>query len=191
VPLARALLAGGVDIIEITFRTAAARQAIANIAAYVPEMTPGAGTVISAQQLAAATEAGARFIVSPGLDPQLVKSAQADGIVAVPGVVTPSELMAGFKLGLSVFKFFPAESFGGIKTVKALSAPFGAAQFIPTGGVNETNAAEYWRFPKVLAVGGSWIAPESLITARDFDTITRITADAVDLFDAIRGGTNV
>lgn len=181
VPLAEALIRGGINVIEITFRTAAAPEAIAQVSEKVPEMLAGAGTVLTVEQLHAARDAGARFIVSPGLNPAVVREAQIDSLPILPGVVTPSEIMTGLELGLKIFKFFPAESYGGLTTIKALAAPFGDISFVPTGGINASNAAAYWKFPKIHAVGGSWMVPEKLIDKGDFDEITRLTDEAVEL----------
>jgi len=185
-PLAKALFDGGVDLIEITFRTAAAKDAIMSIRESVPQMTVGAGTVISAWQLSEAKSAGAEFIVTPGLDAEVVRAAQKDNLTIIPGVLTPSEIISGMSLGLNVFKFFPAENYGGINTIKALCAPFGSVSFVPTGGVNEKNAADYWKFEKVIAVGGSWVAPDKLIAEQNFEEITRRTKDAVELMKSVR-----
>lgn len=181
VPLAEALMRGGINVIEITFRTAAAPEAIAEVTGKVPEMLVGAGTVLTVEQLHAARDAGAKFIVSPGLSAAVAKEAQASSLPILPGVVTPSEICLGLELGLKIFKFFPAENYGGISTVKALSAPFGDISFVPTGGINAKNAADYWKFPKVWAVGGSWMVPEKLIDRGNFDEITRLSDEAVEL----------
>ena len=187
VPTARALLRGGIDVMEITFRTAAARDCIAKVAAEVPEMTVGAGTVISVEQARNAVAAGTKFLVSPGSDPDVIREAQALEVPIVPGVVTPSEIMMGLKLGIQTFKFFPAESYGGLKTLKALSGPFPQIRFIPTGGVSQENAAEYFKNPKVQAVGGSWMVSASMIAAGDFDGIAARSAAATALFREVRG----
>ena len=180
-PLARALLSGGVGVIEVTFRTAAAAGAIAAIAREVPEMLVGAGTVLTRDQLSAAKTAGARFIVSPGLDADVVSQAQKDGLTVIPGAVTPTEICAALKLGLSVVKFFPAQIFGGPAAVKALAAPFAGVRFVPTGGVDHTNAPEYWKIPQVLAVGGTWMVNERSIDAGDFGAVERAAAEAAAL----------
>ena len=187
VPTARALLKGGVNIMEITFRTAAAKASIAKVAAEVPEITVGAGTVINADQLRDAVRSGAQFIVCPGTDEALLREAQALDTPIVPGIVTPSEIMLGLKYGIRVFKFFPAEAYGGMKTIKALSGPFPQIRFIPTGGISQSNAAEYFRSPRVQAVGGSWMVPKDLIAAGDFDAITEKSLAATRLFREIRG----
>ena len=187
VPAAKALLRGGITAMEITFRTAAAKASIAKVAAGVPEMTVGAGTVINVDQLRDAVEAGAKFIVCPGSDPELIRAAQALDVAIIPGVVTPSEIMLGLKLGIRVFKFFPAESYGGLKTIKALSGPFPQIRFIPTGGINQANAAEYFKSPKIQAVGGSWMVTKDMIAAGDFDGIAEKSLAATRLFRQIRG----
>ena len=172
VPTAKALLKGGINAMEITFRTAAARDSIANVAKEVPEMIVGAGTVINVEQLHAAVEAGAQFIVSPGSDADIIKEAMKLDVAVTPGVVTPSEIMLGLRLGVKVFKFFPAESFGGLKTIKALCGPFPQIRIIPTGGINQANVADYFKNPKIVAVGGSWMCTKDMISAGDFDAIT-------------------
>ena len=187
VPTAKALLKGGINAMEITFRTSAAKASIAKVAAEVPEILVGAGTVINVQQLRDAVEAGAKFVVSPGSDAEVIAEAAKLGVPIVPGVVTPSEIMMGLKLGVKVFKFFPAESYGGLKTLKALSGPFPQIRFIPTGGISQSNAADYFGNPKVLAVGGSWMVSKDMVNAGDFDAIAEKSAAATKLFREIRG----
>jgi len=187
VPTAKALLKGGINAMEITFRTAAAKDSIAKVAAEVPEMIVGAGTVINVQQLHDAVDAGAKFIVSPGSDADVISEAAKLGVAMIPGVVTPSEIILGLKLGVKVFKFFPAESYGGLKTLKALSGPFPQIKFLPTGGINQNNAAEYFKNPKILAVGGSWMVTKDMVNAGDFEGITAKSKAATDLFKEIRG----
>ena len=187
VPTAKALLKGGINAMEITFRTAAARDSIANVAREVPEMIVGAGTVINVEQLHAAVEAGAKFIVSPGSDADIIQEAMKLGVAVTPGVVTPSEIMLGLRLGVKVFKFFPAESYGGLKTIKALCGPFPQIRIIPTGGINQANVADYFKNPKIVAVGGSWMCTKDMISAGDFDAITEKSRAATDLFKEIRG----
>jgi 2-dehydro-3-deoxyphosphogluconate aldolase/(4S)-4-hydroxy-2-oxoglutarate aldolase len=186
-PLARALLEGGAGCVEITFRTAAAEESIRRVSGELPGILVGAGTVLTRAQLSAARWAGAGFIVSPGLDPALVKEALEAGLTVLPGVLTPTEIITGLNLGLTAFKLFPAESCGGLKTLRALSAPFGGVRFVPTGGIGEKNAADYWKSDRVLAVGGSWMAPPELIRGRDFAEITRRTRQAVALMRVSRG----
>jgi len=178
VPTAKALLAGGVDVMEITFRTAAARDSIAAVAKECPDMLVGAGTVVTVEQCQTAVEAGAKFIVSPGFDADVVRWCLDHGVTVTPGCVTPSEIIAAMKLGLQVVKFFPANVYGGLTAMKALSAPFPAIQFIPTGGVNGANLSEYISAPFVHAVGGSWLCAKADIAAHDFDKITQLCANA-------------
>ena len=187
VPTARALLRGGINVMEITFRTAAAQAAMASVTAEAPEMIVGAGTIINVQQARDAVAAGARFLVCPGSDPDIIQEAARLDVPVVPGVVTPSEIMQGLKLGIKVFKFFPAESYGGIKTIKALCGPFPQIRFIPTGGISQANAGEYFQNPKVQAVGGSWMVTSKMIEAGDFDAIAEKSAAATALFREIRG----
>ena len=187
VPTARALLKGGITAMEITFRTAAAKESIANVAREVPEMTVGAGTVINVEQLRDAVEAGAEFIVSPGSDEEVIAEAVKLGVPITPGVVTPSEIMLGLKHGIRVFKFFPAESYGGLKTIKALSGPFPQIKFIPTGGISQANAADYFKNPKIQAVGGSWMVTKDMVNAGDFEGIAQKTAAAIALYKELRG----
>ena len=187
VPTAKALLKGGINAMEITFRTAAAKASIEKVAKEVPEMIVGAGTVVNVQQVHDAIEAGAKFLVSPGSDAEVIAEAIKLGVPITPGVVTPSEILIGLKLGLKVFKFFPAENYGGLKTIKALSGPFPQIKILPTGGINQNNAAEYFRNPKILAVGGSWMCTKDMISSGDFDGITEKSAAATALFKEIRG----
>ena len=187
VPTARALLRGGIDVMEITFRTAAAQASIARVTAELPEMKVGAGTVVTVQQARDAIAAGAKFLVSPGSDADIIREAAALNTPIVPGVVTPSEIMLGLKLGVKVFKFFPAESYGGLKTIKALSGPLPQIKFIPTGGINQENAGEYFKNPKIQAVGGSWMVSAKMIEAGEFDAIAEKSAAATALFQQLRG----
>jgi 2-dehydro-3-deoxyphosphogluconate aldolase/(4S)-4-hydroxy-2-oxoglutarate aldolase len=187
VPTARALLAGGIDVMEITFRTAAAKDSIAAVVKEVPEMLVGAGTVISMEQLEAAIGAGAQFIVSPGSDDEVISACVTKAVPVLPGVVTPSEVLIGLKHGLSVFKFFPAENYGGLKTIKALSGPFPQIKFLPTGGISEKNVADYFANPRIAAVGGSWMATGDMIKNGDYAEITNKSAEAVALYKAARG----
>ena len=150
-------------------------------------MIVGAGTVVNLQNLHDAVDAGAKFLVCPGSDPELIAEAIRLNVPITPGVVTPSEIMMGLKLGLKVFKFFPAETFGGLKTIKALCGPFPQIKFLPTGGINQANAAEYFKNPKILAVGGSWMVTKDMVAAGDFEAITAKSKAATDLFKEIRG----
>ena len=187
VPAAKALLAGGINAMEITFRTAAAKGSIAKVAKEVPEMIVGAGTVINLEQLHDAIDAGAQFIVCPGTDEAIIAEATKLGVPITPGVVTPSEIMVGLKYGIKVFKFFPAETFGGLKTIKALCGPFPQIKIIPTGGISQANAADYFKNPKIVAVGGSWMITKDMVVNGDFDAITEKSRAATDLFKEIRG----
>ena len=183
VPLAEALTAGGLNIIEITFRTAAAVEAIRRIRRALPDMLVGAGTLLSPQQVDEAVQAGARFGVAPGLHEPVVRRAAELKLPFVPGVLTPSEIEQALAWGLKLLKFFPAEPAGGVKMLKALAGPYAQTglRFIPLGGVGPANAADYLALPQVAAVGGSWIAERSAIAARDWPTITRLAAEAVKL----------
>ncbi|WP_304509071.1 bifunctional 4-hydroxy-2-oxoglutarate aldolase/2-dehydro-3-deoxy-phosphogluconate aldolase [Anaerotignum sp.] len=179
-PLAEALIAGGLPIAEVTFRTEAAYQAIKAMAE-IPEMLVGAGTVINVDQAKLALEAGAKFIVSPGLSVEVVKFAKENNIPVFPGVCTPTEVMAAIALELPVVKFFPAEAYGGLNTIKALAGPFGNIRFMPTGGISEKNIKEYLVNPKIIACGGSWMVKDTLIQEKKFHEIQRLTASAVKL----------
>ena len=187
VPTARALLKGGITAMEITFRTAAARDSIAKVAQEVPEMIVGAGTVLTVEQARAAVEAGGKFLVSPGTDPEVLDEAAKLGVPMLPGVVTPSEIMVGLKKGVKVFKFFPAEAYGGLKTIKALCGPFPQIKFLPTGGISQGNMADYLKNPKIQAIGGSWMVTKDMVNAGDFDGIAEKTAAAIALYKEIRG----
>jgi 2-dehydro-3-deoxyphosphogluconate aldolase / (4S)-4-hydroxy-2-oxoglutarate aldolase len=173
------LKAGGLPVAEITFRTDAAEEAIRRISNEVPDILLGAGTVLTTEQAEKAIKAGAKFIVSPGLNPEVVTYCLDRDIPIAPGVSNPTDIEAAFKLGLKVLKFFPAEAFGGLKTLKAMSAPYGMMRFIPTGGINSKNLNKYLAFDKVLACGGSWMVGADLISAENFDKITALTKDAV------------
>jgi len=178
VPTAKALLAGGVDVMEITFRTAAAAESIAAVAKECPDMLVGAGTVITLEQCKKAVECGAKFIVSPGYNDEVVAWCVANGIAITPGCVAPTEIMAAMAHGLKVVKFFPANVYGGLNAMKALSGPFGSVKFIPTGGVNGQNVGEYISAPFIHAVGGSWVCAKGDIAAGNFDKITALCKQA-------------
>lgn len=179
-PLAEALVAGGLPVAEVTFRTAAAVESIRAMAAN-PEMLVGAGTVLTVEQVDAAVDAGARYIVSPGFSVSVVRRARERGVLALPGTVTATEVQAALGEGLTAVKFFPAETSGGAAAIKALSAPFADVRFVPTGGIGPKNVAEYLALPCVLAVGGSWMVPRDVVAAGDFARITDLTAEAVRL----------
>ena len=178
VPTAKAMVAGGIDVMEITFRTAAAADSIRAVAAEVPEMLVGAGTVVNLEQCKLAVECGAKFIVSPGYDEETVAWCVENGVAVTPGCVTPTEIMAALKHGLKVVKFFPANVYGGLSAIKALSGPFVGLKFIPTGGVNQQNLGEFVSNPSIHAVGGSWVCPKADIAAHNFDKITQLCAEA-------------
>lgn len=178
VPTAQAMLAGGVDVMEITFRTAAAADSIKAVADSCPDMLVGAGTILNLEQCKLAVEMGAKFIVSPGFDEEVVRWCMENGIAVTPGCVTPTEIMAAIKCGLKVVKFFPANVYGGLNAMKNLSAPFGGIKFLPTGGVNAANIREYIDAPYIHAVGGSWVCPKADITAGNFEKITALCAEA-------------
>lgn len=181
VPLARALVRGGLPAIEITLRTPAALEAIRLAAAEVPEAQVGAGTILDAAQFAEAASAGAKFIVSPGLTPQLIEAAAASEVPLLPGAITPSEVMAARQAGYSLLKFFPAAQAGGIDFLKALSSPLAGIRFCPTGGVSATNASDYLALPNVVCVGGSWVAPDKLVAAGAWDEIEALAREASGL----------
>ncbi|MCF0261655.1 MAG: bifunctional 4-hydroxy-2-oxoglutarate aldolase/2-dehydro-3-deoxy-phosphogluconate aldolase [Sphaerochaetaceae bacterium] len=178
VPTAKALLAGGICVMEITFRTAAAAQSIANVAESCPDIVVGAGTVITLEQCKKAVECGAKFIVAPGFDEEVVAWCVQNNIPVCPGCVTPTEIMKAMKYGLSVVKFFPANVYGGLNAMKALSGPFGSMKFIPTGGVGAANIAEFVAAPFIYAVGGSWVCPKKDISEGNWDKITQLSLEA-------------
>ncbi len=178
VPTANAMLAGGVDVMEITFRTAAAPACIKAVAESCPDMLVGAGTILNLEQCKLAVQMGAKFIVSPGFDAGVVGWCIDNNIAVTPGCVTPTEITAAVNMGLKVVKFFPANVYGGLNAMKNLSAPFGGVKFMPTGGVNADNIKEYISAPFIHAVGGSWVCPKDAIRAGDFDRITQLCKEA-------------
>ena len=178
-PLARALCNGGLPCAEVTFRTAAAEESIRIMAQKFPEMLVGAGTVLTTEQVDRAVNAGAKFIVSPGLNPVVVKYCVDKNIPIVPGTANPSDVEAALSLGLEVVKFFPAEQAGGINYIKAMSAPYTKVRFMPTGGVNADNLKSYLDFNKIVACGGTWMCKKDLVTEGRFDEIERLTRQAV------------
>lgn len=178
-PLGKALIDGGLPLAEITFRTAAAEEAIRVMAKAYPEMLIGAGTVLTTEQVDKAVAAGAKFIVSPGLNPKIVSYCVSKNIPITPGCSNPSDIEAAIELGLDVVKFFPAEACGGLNAIKAMSAPYGGIKFMPTGGISEKNINEYLAFNKILACGGSWMVKDALIKEGKFDEITAMTKAAV------------
>jgi len=186
-PLAKALCEGGLPCAEVTFRTEAAEESIRIMATEFPEMVIGAGTVLTIDQVDRAVGAGAKFIVSPGFDPEIVDYCISKNIPVLPGCITPSEVTQAVKRGLEVVKFFPAEQFGGVATIKALAAPFTSVRFMPTGGISAKNLADYLGFKKIIACGGSWMVKGDMVAAGEFDKIKEMTAEAVQLVKDIRG----
>ena len=186
-PLAKALCDGGLPCAEVTFRTEAAEESIRIMHEQFPEMLLGAGTVLTTDQVDRAVAAGATFIVSPGFDPEIVDYCLAKNILVLPGCITPSEVAQAVKRGLEVVKFFPAEQFGGIATIKALAAPYTNTKFMPTGGISAKNLKDYLDFKKIVACGGSWMVKSDLVEAGKFDEIKALTAEAVELVKKIRG----
>lgn len=180
-PMARALVAGGVRTIEITLRTPAALEAIRIIAREVPDAVVGAGTVLNDADLRAAIDAGARYALSPGGTPALMKAAREAGLPFIPGVATSSEVMAGLDLGYRCFKFFPAENLGGVGSLKALGAPIPQARFCPTGGIGPDQVAAYLALPNVMCVGGSWVTPADKMKAGDWPAIEALARKAAAL----------
>jgi 2-dehydro-3-deoxyphosphogluconate aldolase/(4S)-4-hydroxy-2-oxoglutarate aldolase len=186
-PLAKALCEGGLKCAEVTFRTAAAEESIKIMAEKFPEMLVGAGTVLTTEQVDRAVAAGAKFIVSPGLNPKVVKYCVEKGIPVCPGTCTPSEMEQAMDLGLDVVKFFPAEPSGGVKFIKAVAAPYTMLKFMPTGGVNATNVRDYLAYDKILCCGGSWMVKGSLIEAGEFDKSVEMTKEAAAIVKEVRG----
>ena len=186
-PLAQALCQGGLPCVEVTFRTDAAEESIRQMSREFPDMLVGAGTVLTVEQVNRAVDAGAKFIVSPGFDPQIVDYCLNRQIPVFPGCVTPSEVAQAVKRGLRVVKFFPAKQYGGVSTIKALAAPYVGLRFMPTGGVSASNLREYLECSSIVACGGSWMVKGDLIQAGAFEEITRMTREAVDLAKEIRG----
>src|SRR6266487_947928 len=185
-PLAEALIAGGLPIAEVTLRTESALDSIRVIASEVRDAIVGAGTVINREQAEAARDAGAQFLVSPGMVEEVVVWAQDNQIPVLAGAVTPTEMIRGINLGLDILKFFPAETMGGLKAIKAISDPFPQLRFIPTGGVRLENLTEYLQMKKIHAAGGSWMAKRQMIADGKFDEITRMAKEASDIVNQVR-----
>ncbi len=181
VPLCRALKNGGLPVAEITFRTDAAEEAIRLVHEALPEVLLGAGTVLTCEQADRAWNAGAGYIVAPGLNPVVVKHCMEKGYPVLPGCANPSDIELALSLGLTTVKFFPSEALGGLKMIKAMSAPYGNVRFVPTGGITEKNLPEYLAFPKIAACGGSWMVPEDAIAAKDWDKIEKLAREAVQV----------
>ena len=186
VPLAKALVEGGLPCAEVTFRTEAAAESIKVMTQAYPEMLVGAGTVLTTEQVDEAVAAGAKFIVSPGFDPEVVDYCLAKNIPILPGCVTPSEVAQAVKRGLKVVKFFPAEPAGGISMIKAMAAPYTGLKFMPTGGINAKNLEEYLSCDKIVCCGGSWMVKGELVKNGEFDKIRQLTEEARRLVDSIR-----
>lgn len=187
VKTSRALAAGGLNVIEVVFRTERALECLAAVAKELPEVIAGAGTVLTADQARAALDAGAKFIVSPGLDDEVVKVAIDASVPVFPGVVTPTEIQRAVNLGLDIVKFFPASIAGGIPALKALSGVFRSVRFMPTGGVSAENLGDFLSVPSVLACGGSWLTPADAIAAGNYDRITDLAREAVNIATNARG----
>lgn len=185
-PLAQALCEGGLPCAEVTFRTAAAEESIRKMTDIYPDMLIGAGTVLTTEQVDRAVAAGAKFIVSPGFDPEVVDYCILKQIPVFPGCITPSEVAQAAKRGLKVVKFFPAAQFGGVSTIQALTAPYVGLKFMPTGGVNAKNLADYLQCKSIIACGGSWMVKSDLIKAGEFEKIKDMTKEAVSLVNEIR-----
>ncbi len=188
-PMADALIKGGLPVAEITFRTKAAADVIKTLSKERPDLFLGAGTILSVDQLLSAKECGAVFGVAPGLNPDVVKKAREIGFSLFPGVITPSEIEKGLTFGIKVFKYFPSEAIGGIPVLKAVSAPYGhlGIRFIPTGGININNLEAYLSLPQVICVGGTWIAKKDVIAAEKWDVIEKNAAGVVEVVSRIRG----
>ena len=186
-PLAKALCEGGLPCAEVTFRTKAAKDAIRIMTTEYPDMVVGAGTVLTTGQVDEAVEAGAKFIVSPGFDPEIVDYCLEKGITVLPGCATPSEVAKAVKRGLEVVKFFPAEQAGGLPMIKAMAAPYTMVKFMPTGGINPENVKDYLAFNKIFACGGSWMVKNTLVQNQEFDKICELSKEAVTIAKSIRG----
>jgi 2-dehydro-3-deoxyphosphogluconate aldolase/(4S)-4-hydroxy-2-oxoglutarate aldolase len=184
--LGRALIDGGLPCAEITFRTAAAADVIQAMTSNYPEMLVGAGTVLTVAQAQKAADAGARFVVTPGFDAAVVDWCIERDMPVTPGVMTPTEINMALNKGLTELKFFPAETAGGVKTLKAISGPYGGVRFIPTGGINAANLTDYLRLPVVIACGGSWLVKKQLIADGEFDRIAELTAEAIEIVKTAR-----
>lgn len=180
-PLAAALCAGGLPVAEVTFRTDAAEKAISMMCQEKPDMLVGAGTIVNIEQAKRAVEAGAAFLVTPGLSEKVIEYGMDCGIPVLPGVCTPSEVVKVMEYGIKVVKFFPAKQYGGLATIKALAAPFPGIRFMPTGGINESNLLEFLAYDRIIACGGSWMVKDSYLKEQNFAEIQRLTEAAVSL----------
>ena len=186
-PLAKALIDGGLPCAEVTFRTAAAEESIRIMSEQFPEMLVGAGTVLTTEQVDRAVNAGAKFIVSPGLNPRIVKYCVEKGILITPGCTNPSDIEQALENGLEVVKFFPAEPAGGLKMIKAMAAPYVGVKFMPTGGINAENVKDYLKYDRIIACGGSWMVSGALVKEGNFEKITELTKEAAAIVKEIRG----
>jgi len=186
VPVAQALVAGGINCIELTLRSEVAEECLKKIAKEVPSMLIGAGTVLTTAQAESAVACGAHFLVSPGTNEKVVRWSLDHDVPILPGVATASEVEAALEMGLSTIKFFPAESIGGLGTIKALAGPYGGLKWMPTGGISPTNCTAYLQNPNILCVGGSWLVPASALESGDYGEITRRAQDAVEVVKAAR-----
>ena len=186
-PLAKALIDGGLPCAEVTFRTEAAEECIRIMAEQFPEMVVGAGTVLTTEQVDRAVAAGAKFIVSPGLNPRIVKYCVEKGILITPGCANPSDVEQAIENGLEVVKFFPAEQAGGLPMIKAMAAPYTNMMFMPTGGISPSNVRDYLGFKKIIACGGSWMVKGDLVKAGDYAKITELSKEAVAIVKEVRG----
>ena len=186
-PLGKALMEGGLPAAEVTFRTDAAEESIRIMAEKYPDMLVGAGTVLTIDQVDRAVKAGAKFIVSPGFDPEIVKYCLEKDIPVCPGTQTPTEVIAAYKLGLDHVKFFPAENAGGLSMIKAVGAAMTTMKFMPTGGINAENVVEYLKSDKIFCCGGSWMVKGDMIKAGEFDKIKKLVAEAAAIVKEVRG----
>lgn len=185
-PLAKALCDGGLPCAEVTFRTEAAEESIRIMSENFPEMLVGAGTVLTTEQVDRAVAAGAKFIVSPGLNPRIVKYCVEKGILITPGTTNPSDIEQALENGLEVVKFFPAEPAGGLKMIKAMAAPYTTVKFMPTGGINANNVRDYLAYDRIIACGGSWMVKNELVREGNFEKITELVKEAVDIVKEAR-----
>ncbi|MBO7662168.1 MAG: bifunctional 4-hydroxy-2-oxoglutarate aldolase/2-dehydro-3-deoxy-phosphogluconate aldolase [Clostridia bacterium] len=186
-PLAERLVKGGLPCAEVTFRTAAAEESIRRMVKAFPEMIVGAGTVLTTEQADRAIDAGAKFIVSPGLNPKVTEYVLKKGVPMTPGVCTPTEVEAALQFGLDVVKFFPAEPSGGLKMIKAMAAPYVGLNFMPTGGISAANVREYLAYDRIVACGGSWMVSGALVKEGRFDEIENLVREAANIVKEIRG----
>ncbi|MCF0246712.1 MAG: bifunctional 4-hydroxy-2-oxoglutarate aldolase/2-dehydro-3-deoxy-phosphogluconate aldolase [Ileibacterium sp.] len=186
-PLGKALLEGGLPCAEVTFRTAAAKECIKILSEAYPDLLVGAGTVLTPAQVDDAIEAGAKFIVSPGTNPKTIQYCKEKGIEILPGTTNPSDIEQALENGVTTVKFFPAEAAGGLKMIKAMSAPYVDVTFMPTGGITADNVRDYLKFNKIIACGGSWMVPKNLVAEGKFDEITRLVKEASEIVKEVRG----